>query len=222
MRTQSRVVLVLHSQVPWFWPFAAAGVPVCDPWKSLRTPGTQAVAKYDANKDGVLDYKELEKVAGPASGRGDYQEAGQTPPAAALGGRIANRQDQCQRNRRSHQAVEGQRRRTLADSVPREKVTGSGYEPIANAEVKFVPEDFLGPGLPVGTGTTDGNGTAVISQPGQREDDKASGMSPGFYRVEITKGDEIPAKYNKDTILGQEVASDVIGIHSPLVFNLEY
>ena len=45
---------------------------------------------------------------------------------------------------------------------------------------------------------------------------------PGFYRVEITKGNEIPAKYNTETILGQEVAADVAGISSRLVFELEY
>ena len=88
--------------------------------------------------------------------------------------------------------------------------------------ILIVPEDFLGPELATGTGTTDGSGTALISQPSRGEGDTARGMSPGFYRVEITKGDEIPAKYNTATVLGQEVAVDADGISSALVFELEY
>ena len=99
---------------------------------------------------------------------------------------------------------------------------GGSKEPIDGAEVKFVPEDFLGPGLTTGSGTTDGGGTARISQPSRGAGDPARGISPGFYRVEITKGDEIPAKYNTATVLGQEVAADALGITSPLVFELEY
>jgi hypothetical protein len=83
-----------------------------------------------------------------------------------------------------------------------------------------VPEEFLGSGLPTGTGTTDTRGMAFISQP-SHEGDTSRGMSPGFYRVEITKGEEIPVKYNKSTIFGQEVAADVPGILSPLVFKMD-
>jgi hypothetical protein len=39
------------------------------------------------------------------------------------------------------------------------------------------------------------------------------GVRPGFYRVEITKpGEKIPAKYNTEAILGQEVVIDAKGI----------
>ena len=95
-------------------------------------------------------------------------------------------------------------------------------QPIAGAEVKFVPESFLGPGLKTGTGTTDKNGDAMISQPSRGGDDPAIGMCPGFYRVEITKGNEIPAKYNTATILGEEVAGDAVGLSTGLAFELEY
>ena len=86
-----------------------------------------------------------------------------------------------------------------------------------------MPEDFLGPELPVGTGTTDAKGYAKISQPSRGKDDPSVGVCPGFYRVEITKGSEIPAKYNKDTVLGKEVALDTIGVaKASLVFELSY
>jgi hypothetical protein len=36
--------------------------------------------------------------------------------------------------------------------------------------------------------------------------DDPKGVAPGFYRIEITKaGDNIPAKYNSETTLGQAV-----------------
>ena len=50
----------------------------------------------------------------------------------------------------------------------------------------------------------------MISQPSRGGDDPGTGMCPGFYRVEITKGNEIPAKYNTATILGEEVAGDAL------------
>ena len=96
-------------------------------------------------------------------------------------------------------------------------------EPIAGAEVKFVPEGFLGPGLTTGTGTTDkrGHGHDFAAQPRWRRSGR--GHEPGFYRVEITKGNEIPAKYNTATILGEEVACDAVRLWSgPLNFELEY
>ena len=90
-------------------------------------------------------------------------------------------------------------------------------EPIAGAEVKFVPEDFLGKELPVGIGTTDAKGYAKILPQGAKGE-SSLGLCPGFYRVEITKGGEIPAKYNTATELGQEVAVDALGISTGGVF----
>ena len=63
----------------------------------------------------------------------------------------------------------------------------------------------------------------MISQPSRGGDDPAIGMCPGFYRVEITKGSEIPAKYNTATVLGQEVAGDAARtLPAAVKFELEY
>ena len=44
-----------------------------------------------------------------------------------------------------------------------------------------------------------------------------------MYRVEITKdGENIPAKYNTETILGQEVSLDNIDLQMGIKFNLKY
>jgi hypothetical protein len=81
-------------------------------------------------------------------------------------------------------------------------------QPLQGAEVKFVPEKFLGTEIKTASGVTDAGGVAMISAPQSRPDDPP-GVPPGFYRVEITKsGLAIPAKYNTDTVLGAEIASD--------------
>jgi hypothetical protein len=96
-------------------------------------------------------------------------------------------------------------------------------QPLQGAEVKFVPEKFLGTEIKTASGVTDANGVAMISAPQSRQNDPA-GVPPGFYRVEITKsGLTIPAKYNTDTVLGAEVANDAMELHIPgLRFELTF
>jgi len=184
--------------------------------------GSQAVAKYDVNKNGVLEYKELDKAPGLQAGVATIKKLAKPrhfPSESELLAATITAEEIDARIREWKARGVG-RIRVLCRVL---RVRGGGRsERVANAEVKFVPEDFLGPGLPTGTGTTDKSGTALISQPEQGEGDKALGMSPGFYRVQIAKGTEIPAKYNTETILGQEVAADAFGIASTLVFELEY
>ena len=64
----------------------------------------------------------------------------------------------------------------------------------------------MGSAIKEAKGTTDKLGAAVITiestDPSMRP-----GVALGFYRVEITKaGENIPAKYNTATVLGQEIA----------------
>ena len=94
------------------------------------------------------------------------------------------------------------------------QVTRNG-KPLNGAEVKFVLEKFFG-NLPVCTGTTGPDGNAQITDPfgGQIV---VSGVPPGYYRVEITKpGENIPAKYNSQTIFGLEMAPDVRMLKQPV------
>ena len=94
-------------------------------------------------------------------------------------------------------------------------------EPLAGAEVKFVPEKFLGTSYPTGEGKTAANGGAEITLPASEKDNRP-GMPPGFYRIEITKGSEIPAKYNTATTLGQEIALDNKTMRAGLTYDLKY
>ena len=189
--------------------------------------GAQAIAQLDANKDGVLDYNELAKAPGlrAAVARIKNLASFRSPPPSES-------QLQSQKisaddiNARIQQWKEhGTARLAVSCRVCRanKKPGGKAKTPIADAEVRFVPEAFLGPNLAPGIGKTDKNGAVVVSQPSRGANDPQSGMGPGFYRVEITKGKEIPAKYNRETVLGLEVAGDSLQLAAGgLEFDLEY
>jgi len=88
-------------------------------------------------------------------------------------------------------------------------VTRNG-KPLVGAVVKFVPEKFLGSDVPVCTGTapTGSDGSAEITETVPAGEPK--GVPPGYYRVEITMPDgSIPAKYNTQTIFGEEMYPDL-------------
>ncbi len=92
--------------------------------------------------------------------------------------------------------------------------------PLAGATVKFVPESFLGGGSKPAEGTTDDHGMARMKIAGTTQ----RGISPGFYRIEITKAaEDIPSQYNTQTRLGQEVANDAAGLNNGVAtIDLEY
>ena len=95
-------------------------------------------------------------------------------------------------------------------------------KPLDGAEVKFVPERFLGNRMIVATGKTDENGMARVSIPTSGQPSDPPGVPQGFYRVEITKpGLDIPAKYNTQTVLGREV---IYGreMLEPITFDLAF
>lgn len=91
------------------------------------------------------------------------------------------------------------------------RVTANG-RPLEGAEVKLVPEEFLGSGLKTAIGHTDSRGNAVISLPASDlppGNESRRVMQPGIYRVQITHPrTNIPRVYNQETILGCEVAFD--------------
>jgi hypothetical protein len=168
--------------------------------------GDRAIAKYDTNGDKALDYDELAKAPGLRAAIATIKKFGDPrrgpPSESQLRGAKITAADIDAR-------IAEWKSRGMGRMAVSCRVTKKGTsEPIANAEVKFVPEEFLGPGLATGTGTTDAQGTAKISQPSRGKGDADAGMFPGFYRVEITKGTEVPAKYNTATVLGEEVARD--------------
>jgi len=143
----------------------------------------KAIELYDTGKNGFLDAAELEKapalrVAFPNSSKVTEED-------------IAARFASWKENKVGRMAF------TIA-------VHHNG-RPLADATVTLVPESFLGGEFKAATGKTDRAGTASPSVPVAGPDD-VPGVPPGFYRIEITKaGENIPAKYNTETILGGEV-----------------
>jgi hypothetical protein len=169
--------------------------------------GAKAIELYDTNKDGKLTGAELDKCPGlkAAITKVDPGKEGVTAEA------ITNRIKAWQNSRLG--------RMSLACTVTR------NGKPFGGAVVKFIPEKFLGLDDPkwIATGNSDQNGMVMISVPtsGQRED--PPGVPPGFYRVEVTKaGLNVPAQYNTETTLGQEVANDAVGIMEGIRFDLKF
>jgi len=170
--------------------------------------GAEAIKQFDANHDGKLSGKELEKCPGLKAAIAQIDRSGKGEiTAKKIAARIKAWQD----------SKLG--RMSLGCAVMH------NGEPLEGAEVKFVPEKFLGKNVKTAKGKTDANGMAMLSVPtratgGLRE---PPGVAPGFYRVEITKaGEKIPAKYNTETIFGQEVAMDAKGIQEGIKFDLKY
>jgi hypothetical protein len=85
-----------------------------------------------------------------------------------------------------------------------------GGRPLADVDVTFIPEDFLGPNLKPVVSKTDTSGAAYLQISGKPEE---RGIALGFYRVELSKKgadgkDTIPARYNSETTLGAEITPD--------------
>ncbi|MBU4270703.1 MAG: hypothetical protein KKE86_00895 [Planctomycetes bacterium] len=164
--------------------------------------GDKAIEMFDADKDGKLSGEELDKCPGVKAALAQIDPTGQGAVTAdMITARIGAWQDS-KLGRMSFSC----------------RVTHNG-RPLQGAEVKFVPEKFLGENVQVATGKTDQNGMAMINVPNLTP----PGLAPGLYRVEITKpGLDIPAKYNTETILGQEAALDAKGIQEGVVFQLSF
>jgi hypothetical protein len=159
---------------------------------SPRDGANQALADYDANKDGALDGKELEACPGllSASKKTDKDNDGRL-----TGDEIADRLTLfLDQGMQADVSVE---------------VTFEG-RPLAGATVTLVPEKFMGPGVKSASVVTDEMGTGYFTTEGS-----GAHVALGYYRVQVTKNAQgremIPAKYNTQTVLGQEISPDVGG-----------
>jgi hypothetical protein len=162
--------------------------------------------QYDADHDGKLSGAELDACPSIKSAIGKIDAGGdKTVTAENITARIQSWQQK------------GVTRIGVVCTVLR------NGEPLADAEVKFVPEKFMGSSFQTATGKTGANGSATITLPAA-ESGGFPGIPLGYYRVEITKGSEIPAKYNTETTLGQEVATDnpVMRSQAGIKFDLQY
>jgi len=175
------------------------------PTIDAASAGAKAIEQYDANKDGKISGAELDKTPAlkAAIARIDAGGAGEIT-ADKIAARIKVWQE------------------SKSARMPLSCTVLHNGKPLAGAEVKFVPEAFLGENIKTATGKTDANGVAMLSIPTAGSNDPP-GVAPGFYRVEIAKsGENIPAKYNSQTTLGQEAAVDTPENIYGIKFDLRY
>jgi hypothetical protein len=170
------------------------------------TAGRLAIEQYDANGDGLIQGNELNKAPGLKS---------------ALENLDTNRDGGVSAEEIAERVRSWQQTRVGAMSLGC-TVTYRG-QPLPGATVKFVPEDFLGDEIQTATGQTDESGVARLNMPASPGvPGDAPGVQCGLYRVEITKeGLDIPAAYNAQTTLGQEVADDCAAVRRGIVFELK-
>jgi hypothetical protein len=165
----------------------------------------KAMDLYDTDHDGFIDGAELDKVPGLKAALKQVDTNGD--------GKISREEIAA---RIQFWKDSGFGRTTI--SVP---VRHNGA-PLPGAKVRLVPESFLGSTLPTGEGTTNDRGVAMVTAPPRNAGDPP-GLSPGFYRLEITKeGENIPAKYNTATTLGLEVGPMDQDIITARRFDLQY
>jgi len=159
---------------------------------SPREAADQALAEYDANKDGALDAKELEACPGMLSAlkRADKDNNGRLT-ADEIADRLTLFQQQ---GMQSDVSVE-----VMLDG-----------RPVVGATVTLVPEKFMGQSVKPASTVTDEMGTGSLKTEGSDVQ-----VAYGYYRVQVSKNaqgrETIPAKYNSQTVLGQEISPDVEG-----------
>lgn len=155
-------------------------------------PGTvsgRIFAEGDKNKDGKLDAKEAAALPSIAAAlkAWDKNSDGALVPAEVVA------------QLKQHQESRMPLVQTSCHVV-------RGGEPLAGAEVRFVPEPFMDQGFRIATGKTDDQGHVSLASEGE----PLPGIRCGLYRVEVSKKDEsgketLPAQYNTQTTLGYEV-----------------
>lgn len=145
----------------------------------------QAVALYDANKDGKLDAQELRKCPALADGLADIDKNGD------------KRIDRDELTASLRALVENGG--ALFD-VP--AVVLRGGHPLEGVTVTLVPEDFMGGATHRATGVSADNGYVTF----QTEGAPYAGVQPGFYRIELSRKEQdqekMPPRYNTQTVLG--------------------
>jgi hypothetical protein len=170
------------------------------------TAGKDAITLYDADGDGKISGGELDKAA---SLRSNIAKIDTNDDKALTAEEISARI-------RYLQTSKSRIRTPIHCNVYHDK------QPLADAEVKLVPEKFLGDKMKTVRGKTNSNGVAILFVENSEPDDPP-GVGPGFYRVEITKaGEDIPSKYNTDTILGLDTSMDNPVIYKGVRIDLEY
>jgi hypothetical protein len=96
-------------------------------------------------------------------------------------------------------------------------------EPLAGADIAFIPEEFLGPKFRRAGGKTSDDGVVEIlhAHPDRPDPSIREGVRMGLYRIEISKKElykeTLPEQFNTRSHLGQEIAVDAAGIDDDVI-----
>lgn len=156
-----------------------------------------AVELYDKDADGKIAGSELDAAA---------------PLKAALATIDANKDGAVEENE-IYERIRAWQAHRIGIMAVNATCTLDG-RPLVGAQVTFEPEPYLGDDIKAGSGETSAAGTAMPTIP--KEDrptkDTPPGLQIGLYRVRVSKmvdGKEtLPAKYNAETTLGQQISPD--------------
>jgi hypothetical protein len=159
----------------------------------------QAIELYDKDQDGALADRELAAVPGIAKYKSLYDQDGD--------GAVSQEEIETRLDLWSDQGL-GFR--------PLNVVVIVDGRPLADAALVFDPEPYLGPNVKRATGTTDSNGmaslaVAVEDMPPELADLPIDGVMGGTFKVRVTHPSvKLPARFNDETELGEEIAFDTI------------
>jgi hypothetical protein len=165
--------------------------------------GEAAIAEYDRDGDGGLSDEELAAVPAlrTAKARLDIDPQDGRITAAEITHRI-----------KTWQA-------TRLAILPINCSVLLAGRPLRGATVTLEPETFLGDAVQPATGTTLRHGSAGLSvAKAFRPAPTAMGVQCGFYKIRISKlqdgRESVPVRYNTETTLGIEVASDAAEVQT--------
>jgi len=162
------------------------------PLASGSACAAEALALCDKDSDGAIDADELKSC----------------PGLQAAIDRVDADHDQKLSAAEISQRIDKLRSSTAIIMNATVAITRGGV-PLTDAQVVVEPEPFM-QGLPVpAVGVTDARGEVSLAV----QDGKLPGLYCGLYRVRVSKQQQgretIPARYNTETTLGFELASDV-------------
>ncbi len=175
------------------WLTATMLLPICGCSGRVSTAGVdpaavarRAVEQYDKNGDGRITDAEFSPGLKALAKTADENKDG-----ALTASEIANRLQAHVDSKIGLQDMGGQ---ILLDN-----------RPLPGATVTFLPDPVFNDVLEAASGVTDESGFVSVSIAGS----SFPGMRPGFYRVEVSKKiggrEQIPARYNTQSELGEEV-----------------
>ena len=193
--------------------FAAAGCTgaparVEAPQIDATAVGDQMAAAYDTDKDGYLSKDELAtQCPAIAKAFSQYDADGNGVVSAS---EITARIQAIQQDQVGLMSLEC---KVTLDNAP-----------LSGAKVEFVAEPAMADKVPNASGTTDDAGSVMLDIPATEKPDSLKfvpGLRCGLYKIRITHPSEnIPAKYNSETELGQEVALDAPEIQETIRIKL--